>query len=63
MSPMLLELRLDRVTTGYPRLMQMHTDHFSADPFWSYEFVRLRTKGLKEVLIQYLGAYSGEDAY
>ena len=26
--------------------MQMHTDHFSADPFWSYEFVRLRTKGL-----------------
>ena len=30
---------LDRVTTGYPRLMQMHADHFSADPFRSYEFV------------------------
>ena len=30
------------------RLMQMHADHFSADPFRSYEFVRLRTKGLKQ---------------
>ena len=26
--------------------MQMYADHFSADPFRSYEFVRLRTKGL-----------------
>jgi len=39
-------LFLDRVTTGYPGLMQMHADHFSADHIWSYEFVRLRTKGL-----------------
>ena len=39
-------LFLDQVTTGYPRLMQMYADHFSADPFRSYEFVRLRTKGL-----------------
>ena len=39
-------LFLDQVTTGYPGLMQMHADHFSADLFWLYEFVRLRTKGL-----------------
>ena len=40
-------LFLDRVTTGYPGLMQMHADHFSADPFRLDEFVRLRPKGLK----------------
>ena len=39
---------LIKVTTGYPRLMQMNADHFSADPFRSYEFVRLRTKGLNK---------------
>ena len=43
-------LFLDRVTSGYPGLMQMHADHFSADPFWSNEFVRLRTKGLSETV-------------
>ena len=37
-------LFLDRVTTGYPGLMQMHADHFSADPFPLHEFIRLRTK-------------------
>ena len=37
-------LFFDRVTTGYPGLMQMHADHFSADPFPLHEFVRLRTK-------------------
>ena len=40
-------LFLDQVTTGYPGLMQMHADHFSADPFQLHEFVQLRTKGLK----------------
>ena len=34
-------LFLDQFTTGYPRLVQMYADHFS------YEFLRLRTKGLK----------------
>ena len=29
-------------------IMQMHADHFSADTFRSYEFVRLRKKGLKQ---------------
>ena len=43
-------LFLDRVTRGYPGLMQMHADHFSADPFWSNELVRLRTKGLSETV-------------
>ena len=41
-------LFLDQVTTGYPRLMQMYADHISADPFRSYKFVRLRTKGLSQ---------------
>ena len=36
---------LDRVTTGYPGLIKIHAGHFSADPFWLYEFVRLRMKG------------------
>ena len=30
------------------RLKRMHADHFSADPSRSYEFVRLRMKGLKQ---------------
>ena len=30
------------------RLKQMQADHFSADPSRSYEFVRLRMKGLKQ---------------
>ena len=41
-------LFLDWVTTGYPRLMQIQADHFSADPFQSDEFVRLWTKGLND---------------
>ena len=32
-------LFLDRVTTGYPGLMQMHADHFPADPY-SYDCER-----------------------
>ena len=43
----------DQVTTGYPRLIQMYADHFSADPLRSYEFVWLRTKGLIGEMLNY----------
>ena len=39
-------LFLDRVTTGHPRLMEMPTDHFSADPFPIGGFAQLLVKGL-----------------
>ena len=40
--------------------MQMYADNFSADPFRSYEFVRLRTEGLKRQENAVYSAYAAK---